>query len=94
MADALPSDFGPYPLVAAQIDALCVVARTLADAYGIPLDAIRTHAEAALEDGYFGDDGDETRWDIARFAARAEPLEEREATLTGDALRTRIAAVR
>ena len=94
MADALPSDFGPYPLVAAQIDALCVVARTLADAYGIAIDAIRTHAEAALEDGYYGDDGEETRWDIARLAARPEPLEEREATLTGDALRAKIAAVR
>jgi hypothetical protein len=32
MADARPSDFGRYPLAAAQIDALCVVARTLADA--------------------------------------------------------------
>ena len=94
MADAVPSDFGRYPLAVAQIDALCVVARMLADAYGIPLAAIRTHAEAALEDGYFGDDGEESRWDIARLEPRAEPLEDREATRTGEALRARIAAVR
>ena len=54
MADATPSDFGRYPLGEAQIDGLCTLARVLADAYGIGLDAIRTHAEAALEDGYFG----------------------------------------
>jgi hypothetical protein len=94
MADAVPSDFGRYPLSAAQIDALCVVARRLADAYAIPLAAIRTHAEAALEDGYFGAEGDELRWDIARLEPRPEPLEDREATLTGEALRARIAAVR
>ena len=94
MAAAVPSDFGRFPLVEAQIDGLCVVARTLADAYGIPLTAIRTHAEAALEDGYFGADDDEMRWDIARLAPRPEPLADREATLTGDVLRARIAAVR
>ncbi len=94
MADARPSDFGRYPLSVAQIDALCVVARTLADAYGIPLQAIRTHAEAALEDDYFGAGDDELRWDIARLEPRAEPLEDGEATLTGELLRARIAAVR
>jgi hypothetical protein len=94
MADAVPSDFGRYPLAVTQIDALCVVARTLADAYGIPLAAIRTHAEAALEDGYFGAEGERLRWDIARLEPRAEPLADREATLTGEALRARIAAVR
>jgi hypothetical protein len=71
-----------------------VVARTLADAYGIPLTAIRTHAEAALEDEYFGADDDDLRWDIARLEARPEPLDEREAQLTGELLRARIAAVR
>jgi hypothetical protein len=94
MAGARPSDFGGYPLAAAQIDALCAVARTLADAYGIPLAAIRTHAEAALEDGYFGADDDGLRWDIARLEPRDEPLAEREAVLTGELLRARIAAVR
>jgi hypothetical protein len=94
MAGAVPSDFGRFPLVAAQIDALCVVARTLADAYGIPLAAIRTHAEAAVEDRYFGAGDDDLRWDIARLAPRPEPLAEGEAAATGDALRARIAAVR
>jgi hypothetical protein len=94
MGSARPSDFGRFPLTLAQIDALCIVARTLADAYAIPLAAIRTHAEAALEDGYFGADDDDLRWDIARLEQRAEPLAESEARLTGDALRARIAAVR
>ncbi len=94
MAGAQPSDFGRYPLTSAQIDGLCVVARTLADAYCIPLAAIRTHAEAALEDGYFGAHGNETRWDIARLEPRAEPLDEREAAATGDALRARIGTLR
>jgi hypothetical protein len=94
MAAATPSDFGRYPLAVAQIDALCIVARTLADAYAIPLAAIRTHAEAALEDGYFGADDDDLRWDIARLEPRAEPLAEREAVSIGDELRARIAAAR
>jgi hypothetical protein len=94
MAGAEPVDFGRYPLAPAQIDALCVVARTLADAYRIPLAAIRTHAEAALEDGYFGAGSDESRWDIARLEPRPQPLEAREAIATGNELRARIAAVR
>jgi hypothetical protein len=94
MAGATPSDFGPFPLTGAQIDALCVVARTLADVYAIAPGGIRTHAEAALEDGYFGADGADQRWDIARLAPRAEPLAPGEAIATGDFLRARIAAVR
>jgi hypothetical protein len=94
MGSARPSDFGRFPLTGAQVDALCVVARTLADAYSIPLASIRTHAEAALEDGYFGADDDDLRWDIARLEPRAETLAEYEAVLTGDVLRARIAAVR
>jgi hypothetical protein len=94
MAGARPADFGRYPLTGAQIDALCAVARRLADAYRIPLAAIRTHAEAALEDGYFGAGDDGLRWDIARLEARPEPLAESEARATGDLLRARIGAVR
>jgi hypothetical protein len=94
MAGAVPADFGRFPLVDAQLEALCVVARVLADAYAIPPAAIRTHAEAALEDGYFGAGDDGLRWDIARTAPRPAPLEAREASLTGAALRARIAAVR
>jgi hypothetical protein len=93
MAGAVPSDFGRYPLTDAQIGGLCVVARRLADAYRIPPAAIRTHAEAALEDDYFGADDNDLRWDIARLAPRAEPLRAHEARESGDALRARIAAV-
>jgi hypothetical protein len=94
MAAAVPTDFGRYPLADAQIAALCVVARRLADAYAIPERAIRTHAEAALEDGYFGAGGDDERWDIARLSARPDPLTPADAIATGNALRARIAAVR
>lgn len=94
MAGARPDDFGAFPLRDAQLEALCLVARALADFYGIAVSAIRTHAEAALEDGYFGAGGDEERWDIARLEPRSEPLAPAEATLTGDLLRARIAAVR
>jgi hypothetical protein len=94
MGDARPNHFGQYPLAEAQIAALCAVARRLAVAYAIPLAAIRTHAEAALEDGYFGAGGDDERWDIARLAARPDSLTADEATQTGDALRARIAAAR
>jgi hypothetical protein len=92
MADARPHDFGRYPLLEEQIVALCTVARRLADVYRIPLTAIRTHAEAALEDGYFGASGDDSRWDIARLVARPDPLVPADAVVTGDELRARIAA--
>ena len=94
MAGARPGDFGAYPLAEAQIDALCAVARRLADAYAIPAAAIRTHAEFAVEDGYFGAGGDDERWDIALLAPRSEPLTPADALRTGDALRARIAAAR
>jgi hypothetical protein len=94
MEGARPGDFGRFPLAEAQIDALCVLAARLAAAYGIPLAAIRTHAEAAVDDGYFGAEDDDERWDIARLAPSVGPLEPREAMLTGDVLRARIAAGR
>lgn len=94
MADARPDDFGRFPLSGEQVAALCTVARRLADRYAIPLEAIRTHAEAALDDGYFGAGGDDERWDIARLAARSDPLVPADAIATGNDLRARIAAVR
>lgn len=91
MAGATPNDFGIAPLTEPQLSALCTVAARLAQAYGIATAAIRTHAEAALEDGYFGD-GDEQRWDIARLAASASPLVPADAHRVGAALRARIVA--
>jgi len=91
MRDAVPHDFGPAPLTEPQLAALCTVAARLAAAYGIPLAAIRTHAEAALEDGYFGD-GDEQRWDIARLVPAPAPLVPEDALRVGALLRARIAA--
>ena len=90
MGGATPADFGRWPITAAQIEALASVARRLADAYGVEPGAIRTHAEAALDDGYFGAAGDDCRWDIARLAPSTAPLEPHEAVAVGNLLRERI----
>jgi hypothetical protein len=92
MAGATPSDFGAYPLTEAQLAAMCGVAARLASFYGIDVAAIRTHAEAALDDGYFGAGEERLRWDVARLEASAAPLLPSEATATGDWFRNRIAA--
>jgi len=91
MANAVPAAFGPAPLTAAQCDGLVAVSARLVAHYAIPLAAVRTHAEAACEDGYFGA-GEDERWDIARLAPSDAPLDPREAALTGDWFRARIAA--
>ncbi len=93
MQDATPFDFGPYPIGETQLDALCAVAAKLAAFYGIAVAAIRTHAEAALDDGYFGAGPGHQRWDIARLKPSPEPLEPFEATRTGDWFRARIGAL-
>jgi hypothetical protein len=95
MAGATPHDFGDYPL---RDDLVALACATVADAcaaYGIPVERpyVRSHAEAALEDGYFGCEDDE-RWDIARLAPSEMPLEAADATRVGDVLRARIAASR
>ncbi len=92
MGGATPADFGRWPITPAQVDALARVAGIVARAYAVPFEAIRTHAEAALDDGYFGAGGDDCRWDIARLEPRAEPLAPAEATAIGNFLRRRIAA--
>lgn len=91
MHGATPGDFGRYPPSAQQIDALCIVSAALVRTYGIALADVRTHAEAALIDGYFGAESDEARWDIARLEPSREPLRAEEARCVGDALRHRIA---
>jgi hypothetical protein len=93
MRGASPSDFGAFPL---RDDVLGLMCATVADAcrfYNIAVDAehVRTHAEAALEDGYFGC-GDDERWDIARLAPAPGPLHPRDAAHAGERLRARIRA--
>jgi hypothetical protein len=95
MAGATPRDFGSYPL---RDDLVALACTTVADAcaaYGIPIEPayVLTHAEAALEDGYFGS-GDDERWDIARLEPSDLALDAAEATRVGDVLRARIAASR
>ena len=91
MLDARPDDFGPYPLTESSIDALCEVAARIARHYDIPIDTqhVLTHAEAAVEDGYFGM-GEEERWDIARLRADPRPLVPEDARDAGEELRRRI----
>ena len=91
MEGATPADFGAFPLTQPQLAAMCRVAAQLASFYGIDVAAIRTHAEAALADGYFGAAEERLRWDIARLEASPAPLRPSEATATGDWFRNRIA---
>jgi N-acetylmuramoyl-L-alanine amidase len=93
MRGATPSDFGLYPLTEPQLEAMCILSAGLARSYGIDVAAIRTHAEAALDDGYFGAGSEDLRWDIARLRPAADPLEPQEATTTGDWFRRRIAGL-
>jgi N-acetyl-anhydromuramyl-L-alanine amidase AmpD len=89
MRDATPHDFGVAPMHERQIDAACALAARLCATYAIALGSVRTHAEAALDDGYFGC-GEERRWDIARLVPEPGPLRPLEAISTGDALRARV----
>lgn len=94
MQDATPDDFGRYPITREQIDAMCALGASLANRYGIATSAVRTHAEAALDDGYFGAESDDVRWDIARIAPACEPLSAAEARATAESFRARIAQLR
>ena len=90
MRDATPYDFGAFPLRDDMLELACALAAKLCARYDIPVDAehVRTHAEAAVDDGYFGD-GEGRRWDVARFAAEARPLAAEDARVAGDALALR-----
>jgi hypothetical protein len=92
MRDARPDDFGDFPLCEAAVDATCELTARLCAAYAIPVDAahVRTHAEAAVQDGYFGS-GEDERWDIARLIPAAAPLVASEATSVGEVLRDKVA---
>jgi hypothetical protein len=91
MREAQPADFGMFPLREEMVGALCEVAARLCAFYQIKIDAasLMTHAEAALQDGYFGT-GTEERWDLARLAPSPAPLGAAEAIAAGDYLRERI----
>jgi cold shock CspA family protein len=91
MRGAAPEDFGEFPVTVPQIEALCALAAQLVRAYDIRLGRVRTHAEAALADGYFGAGSADRRWDLARLEPAPHALRLEEATATGDRLRARIA---
>jgi hypothetical protein len=93
MRDAVPGDFGNFPLRDDMLALGCATAARLCAAYRIPIDPehVATHAEAAVADGYFGSGQDE-RWDIARLAPAPEALRAAEAAEVGERLRGRIRA--
>jgi N-acetyl-anhydromuramyl-L-alanine amidase AmpD len=90
MRGATPADFAAHPVTGAQIDALCTVAAQIVARYGIAVTNVRTHAEVAVEDGYFGAGGEDERWDIARLEPSPVPLVAAEAARIGAVLRARI----
>lgn len=92
MRDARPEDFGRFALRDDMVEAACALVAELARAYAIAPtpEGIATHAEAAVEDGYFGC-GEDERWDIARLRSDARPLVAADARDVGDLLRARIA---
>lgn len=93
MGEARPDDFGRFPLRDNMIEACCELAAQASTAYRIAIDveSVRTHAEAALVDGYFGA-GPDQRWDIARLTPSPQALEAADALRTGELLRARIRA--
>ena len=93
MRDATPSDFGAFPLREDMVEAACALVARLCSRYKIAIDAehVRTHAEAAVDDGYFGAAADE-RWDVARLAPEPRPLDAADARVVGDRLRERVRA--
>lgn len=63
--DGMPT--GDYPPTNKQIEAAAVLIAVLAKKFGLEIDPayIKTHAEAAIEDGYGPHSGDpDTRWDL------------------------------
>jgi hypothetical protein len=91
MAGATPQHFGAFPLRDDLVDALCRVTALVCARYSIAIapGSVATHAEAALEDGYFGA-GEDERWDIARLKGDARPLVPADALATAEELRARI----
>ncbi|MFN2459815.1 MAG: hypothetical protein ABR591_03865 [Candidatus Velthaea sp.] len=92
MQGATPHAFGDFPLVEEHVGALCRVAAILARRYGIAPSAVRTHAEAAADDGYLGAGGDDERWDLARLRPARLALSATEAYVVGEHLRRQIAS--
>ena len=92
MQGATPANFGEFPLREECLDAMCLLAAEISDAFDIDVDEkyIMTHAEAAILDGYFGE-AEEQRWDGARLVPSAAPLTPEDAKIAGDELRARIA---
>lgn len=95
MEGATTNNFGKDPVELHELEYLCAGAAALGAKYGVQADldlgegehTIMTHAEAALQDGYFGE-----RWDLAMF--EPGPLTEAGARYHGELLRRRIHTIK
>lgn len=101
---ASTGNYGKQPITPLQVEAAAFVASQVALVKGIELSAIRTHAEYAMDDGYFlgnergndrwGDPVDgQTRWDVILQASKKKPTElQAVAKASADQLRERVQA--
>src|SRR5271166_1334516 len=99
MLGAAPDNFGAEPIEAHQLEVMCAVVAAVALKYEIDTmdpQAVYTHAEAAIRDGYFPGDpavagmpesGPPYRWDLERFEASAAPLSKEGAVARANILR-------
>jgi hypothetical protein len=95
MDGATTNNFGKDPVQLHELQYLCAGAAALAAKYGVQANqdlgggehTIMTHAEAAIQDGYFGE-----RWDLALF--EPGPLTQTGARYHGDLLRQRIHVIK
>jgi hypothetical protein len=88
MFGATPSDFGAYAIQQHELDFYMVMCGAVCVKYNIdPLDSdnVKTHAEWAIIDDYFGE-----RWDFARLNPSPDPLSVDEAILTAQSMRHRM----
>ena len=88
MFGATPSDFGQYAIQQHELDLYLVMCGGICVKYNIdPLDSdyVKTHAEYAIIDGYFGE-----RWDFARLNGSNDPLSVEEANKTAYDMRHRM----
>jgi len=82
--DVGESNFGEWPLMSVQIEEMCRCAAEISLLKRMTIDDWRTHAEYAIEDGYFGE-----RWDLAILKPGTATKES--AKKNGDLLRRKIA---
>ncbi|MBS2037291.1 N-acetylmuramoyl-L-alanine amidase [bacterium] len=104
MIEASTNDYGAQPITALQVEAAAFVASQIALVKGVDLSLVRTHAEYAMDDGYFLDNADgvdvwgdpvrgDVRWDVILQASNGSAQELRAvAKASAEQLRERVSA--